>query len=499
MTSLWLDGREPIRSDSLEGDSCDDVVVGAGLTGLMTALLLSRSGRGVVVLEAREVGAVTTGNTTGKLSLLQGTKYTRLTSRHPESLVRAYVEANLEGQQWLLRYCEEHDVPVQRRPAVTYAPDDAQGLKAARDEHEAATAAGLGVRWADDLDVPFPHRGGTVLEDQAQLDPMDLLEALVESVRAEGGRIVTGARVQHVSRLRSPTVRLEDGRSIRCEHVILATGTPILDRGLYFAKLEPGRSYALAYDYPDAPELMMLSASGPTRSVRDAPATSGRALLIGGDGHVVGRTRSERAHLNRLRDWTAEYFPGAVETHHWSAQDYTSHDGVPYVGGMPRSLGKVYVATGYAKWGLTNGVAAALDITAQILDGRLRWADRMHHRVTRPRSALEPVRMNAGVAVSGLQHVLDAALRGRPETPPKEGTGEVGRSGVVPVGVSTVNGRTCAVQALCTHLGGVLAWNDAEKSWDCPLHGSRFSPTGEVLEGPATRALPRRGPDGPTP
>ncbi|HET7067010.1 MAG TPA: FAD-dependent oxidoreductase [Nocardioides sp.] len=483
--SLWLD-RPPIDTDTTPPDTCDDLVVGAGLTGLVTGLLLARAGRSVVVVEAREVGAVTTGNTTGKVSLLQGTRLSRILQRQSDEVARAYVEANREGQAWLLRFCEEHGVPFETRDAVTYAADE-RSLGSARAEHDAARHLGLPVRWRDQLEVPFPHRGGAVLADQAQLDAMSVLEALVREVRREGGKVVTGRRVVGAG-LADPTrVRLSDGSRIEATNVVLATGAPILDRGLYFAKVEPQRSYALAFRHPSPPQLMLLSAGDPTRSVRDAPADDGPRLLVGGDGHVVGRTRSEAAHLEALRAWTAEWFPETEETHAWSAQDYSSPDGLPFVGALPRGRGHLYLATGYGKWGLTNGVAAALSLAAQIHDHVPSWQRPVSRRITRPSGALEVARWNAAVGLHLVADLVRAELRapGKPD----EGEGLVGRRGVVPEGRSRVDGRVCAVRAVCTHLGGTLAWNDAERSWDCPLHGSRFSAQGEVLEGPATRPL----------
>jgi len=485
LLSLWRD-RRPIQSDELTGVQYDDVVVGAGLTGLTTALLLARSGRRVVVLEAREIGAVATGNTTGKVSLLQGTRLSRILERQSEKVAAAYVEANLEGQAWLLRFCEDHGVPFDRRPAVTYAHDDSS-LDAARAEHAAAEQLGLPVRWETELDVPFPHRGGTVLEHQAQLDAMDVLAALVTELRREGGAVVTGARITGASLTGPISATLEDGRHLDAENLVLATGTPILDRSLYFAKLEPQRSYALAFRHAEAPEQMLLSAGPPTRSVRDAQSDSGRLLLVGGEGHPVGRTRSPREHLDTLRRWTDRWYPGAEETHAWSAQDYSTPDGIPFVGAMPRGRGHIYVATGYGKWGLTNGVAAALSITQQVHGQMPTWQKPMSRRVTRPSGALTVGRLNAAVGLHLVGDLLAAEARSVPE--PDEGEGSVGRRGVLPVGTAKVDGRRCSVVALCSHLGGTLSWNDAEKSWDCPLHGSRFTADGEVLEGPATRAL----------
>ena len=489
MTSLWLD-RTPSRSTDPLPERVDDLVVGAGLTGLTSALLLARAGRQVAVVEARHVGAVTTGNTTGKLSVLQGTKLSRMLRLQSTGVVEAYVAANLEGQQWLLRFCENHDVPVQTRDAITYAAAESE-IETARQEHDAAKTVGLDVRWMDGLDVPFPFHGGTLLPDQAQFDPMDVLDALAAELRTHGGTVHEGRRVVGVTKHGRPEATLDDGSTVEAEQVILATGTPVLDRGLYFAKVEPLRSYALAFDDADIPDGMFLSAGSPTRSIRDAPVPDGHRLVVGGNGHPVGRTDSELEHLDGLREWTAQYFPGAVETHAWSAQDYRSHDGIPYVGPLPRGGGHIQVATGFDKWGMTNGVAAARNITARILGEKPSWAGPLGRRVTRPQGAFNIVRTNAGVGIAATRSILDVNPRGLPSTP-AEGEGVVGRSGLIPTAVSTVDGRTCAVSGVCTHLGGVLSWNDAEKSWDCPLHGSRFAPDGAVLEGPATKPLAQR-------
>ncbi|MFZ0140918.1 MAG: FAD-dependent oxidoreductase [Aeromicrobium sp.] len=489
MTSLWLD-RTLVPSTNPLPERVDDLVVGAGLTGLTAALLMARAGRQVAVVEARHVGAVTTGNTTGKVSLLQGTKLSQMLRLQSKAVVEAYVGANLEGQQWLLRFCADHGVPVQTRDAITYAADESE-VDAARREHDAAQTVGLDVRWVDRLDVPFPFHGGTLLPDQAQFDPMDVLEALVAQLHAHGGTVHEGSRVVAVSKHGRPRATLEDESTVEAEHVILATGTPMLDRGLYFAKVEPLRSYALAFDTADIPDGMFLSAGSATRSIRDALAPGRRKLVVGGNGHTVGRVDSELQHLDDLRAWTERHFPAAVETHAWSAQDYRSHDGIPYVGQLPLGRGHIHLATGFDKWGMTNGVAAARNLTARILGDKPSWAGPLGRRVTRPTGAFNIVRTNAGVGVAAARSLVGVDLTGV-DAHPAEGEGVVGRDGVLPTAVSTVDGRTCAVSAVCTHLGGLLSWNDAEKSWDCPLHGSRFAPDGSVLEGPASKPLARR-------
>lgn len=495
MTSLWLDRTDTFTGDEFsQGEAYDTVVVGAGLTGLVTALLLARSGQNVLVLEARSPGAVATGNTTAKVTLLQGTVLSGLRRLYSAKIVDAYVAANREGQAWLLRYLETRRVPFQKRDAYTYATTP-KGTEKLREELAVALAAGLEVDFVRDAGLPFPVHGSLRLGGQAQINPMDVLLALAEDVRSHGGTIVSGVRVQNVSGTNPAKVETDHG-TVHANEVVLATGTPILNRGLYFAKLKPNRSYAAALELSgDAvpPDGMYLSVEQPVRSLRDYPADGRRLLLVGGNGHPVGKARSEQAHLDEVLAWAASHFPDATVTHTWSAQDYQATNLMPFFGKLPRGRGRIYFATGYNKWGMTNAVAASLGIAADILGGQLPWANTIHRRVTSPPGAASAVALNADVAATLAKDWGQAGLKKLPaesSTPPAEGTGALALRGRKPVATSTVNGTTCTLSAVCTHLGGVLHWNDNEKSWDCPLHGSRFSHEGKVLEGPATHDLP---------
>jgi glycine/D-amino acid oxidase-like deaminating enzyme/nitrite reductase/ring-hydroxylating ferredoxin subunit len=483
-----MDGRTFPALDRWEsGAHADSVVVGAGLTGLVTALLLARAGMSVTVLEAHHVGALTTGRSTAKLSLLQGGVLSSIRRHFSARVVDAYVAANREGQAWMLRYLAENDVPVQRRDAFTFART-AEGVADLDREFEVARAAGLDVERTDEPGLPFRTHGALRLADQAQLDPIGVVLALTADLRARGVRIVERTRVRDVDD-EAPATVVTDRGEMTADQVVLATGTPILDRGLYFAKLVPLRSYAAAYRVPgDAvPRGMYLSIDAPTRSLRTAEADGRPCLLVGGNGHIVGRAESAKARLDELDAWTRESFPGAERTHWWSAQDYRSVNRVPFVGSLPRGRGRIFVATGYGKWGMTNAVAAALTLSAEILGGQLPWADTLHHRVTHPATVGAGARFNAGVVREDLKGWVHAETA-RPEEP-AEGQGTIRRRSTGPVAVSRVDGACRAVSAVCTHLGGIVTWNDAERTWDCPLHGSRFRPDGARIEGPATEDL----------
>jgi glycine/D-amino acid oxidase-like deaminating enzyme len=224
VTSLWRDRPDVIADDPLDVDEdLDTVVIGAGLTGLVTALMLAEAGQRVAVLEGRTVGAVATGNTTAKVSLLQGTTLSSILRYQSEHVARAYVDGNRAGQEWLLQFCADHDVPVQTRDAVTYAakPDE---LGAVRREFDAALSVGLDVHWSDTLDVPFPSHGAVVLPAQAQFDPMDVLTALSSRLRQLGGSIHQHRRVVKASFGGRPGVTLDDGSTVHADSIVLATG-----------------------------------------------------------------------------------------------------------------------------------------------------------------------------------------------------------------------------------------------------------------------------------
>ncbi|WP_203567738.1 FAD-dependent oxidoreductase [Aestuariimicrobium ganziense] len=507
MESLWFATHPlPPRPDAPfhEGAVFDVVVAGAGLTGLTTALLLARAGSRVAVLEARHVGAVTTGNTTAKVSLLQGRVLSEITRHHPTDVARAYLEANRAGQDWLLKFTAEQSIPHQRRDAWTYATTR-RGRARLELEYQTAHAVGLEVGWTDETELPFPVWGAITLPAQAQLHPLEVLDAMLTELDALGVPVIEQARVVDVE-VGSPVRVVTTQGSLAADRVVLATGTPILDRGGHFARLVPQRSYATSHRVPGGPAAiprgMYLSVDDRTRSLRTVPLgkgaldgdgaldEGGELLMVGGNGHVTGRRDDTSSAVDDLTRWTREHFEGAERIHAWSAQDYQAVGRLPLVGPMAATGGRVLVATGFNKWGMTNAVAAALNLTARLSGEPLAWAATLDHLPISPAGLSSAVVPNAEVAVELAKDWVRAELRPLPTDLPAEGAGAVGRGARgLPEAVSTVDGETCRVSGVCTHLGGVLRWNDAERSWDCPLHGSRFAPDGAVLEGPAVRPL----------
>ncbi|HWI30121.1 MAG TPA: FAD-dependent oxidoreductase [Microbacterium sp.] len=508
MTSLWKSSFDPPRGTPFAaGARHDVVVVGAGITGLSTALMLARGGMDVALVEAGDLAQLATGSNTGKLSLLQGSVLSTMRRRHPASLVRAYVEANRAGAEWLTSFLDSSGVSYTRSAAYSYAQGDG-GMGTVDAEVAAGREAGLPVRFVSGVEMPpspFPVVAAAALDDQVAVDPAAAAAALASEFLAAGGTLHTKTRVMGVHATPHARVDTTAGPLFGTQ-IVLATGTPIADRGLYFAKVRALRSYCVSFRTGvDVPDGLYISVDGPTRSIRrvtpaDGPA--GAQLVIGGAGHPVGRAMSERGLVEELVGWAKKQFPDAEETHRWSAQDYESHNLVPFVGALPRGLGRIRFATGYAKWGLSNGPAAALRLAAEIrgdaMPERPRWMLMLGTRVTVPADLARGAIENARVAREAAGGWLGAESTPVPVPRPPEGEGTVASNGGRPVAISTTGGETRAVSAVCTHLGGVLSWNDAECTWDCPLHGSRFAPDGVRLEGPADRDLRRlpRSPGG---
>ncbi len=482
---------------SMDGDGDGDVdvvVVGAGIVGLTAALELSRAGRSVRVLEHRAVGAGATGSTTAKVTSLHGATYRTLVRRHGVDTAAAYAAGNEAARAWMEECVADLgvDVALEHRAAVTYARDE-RHRHVIVEEHAAAAAAGLPVRLSDTLDVPFPVAAAVVLEDgQFQCDPLRYLGALSMAAVAAGATIQEGTRALGLSRHAGrPAVETDRGR-VRADHVLVCTATPFVDSGLFFARLEPLRSYLVAVEVDGAlPRSMSISVDEPVRSLRTAPRPDGgELLLVGGAGHPVGRGGDTGGREAELLAWVDAQVGACRRVAGWSAQDYVTLDGLPYVGSAPGLPDGVRVATGFAKWGMTNGTMAARLLADDVLDRpRPPWAAAVDAgRIDLLRSARRFLTLNGEVAgrlVAG--HASSALARGGP-------TSQAGRV-VRGTATARVDGRSCQVSGICPHLGGVLAWNPLERSWDCPLHGSRFSAEGGLLQGPAVNDLEARPSD----
>jgi nitrite reductase/ring-hydroxylating ferredoxin subunit len=291
-------------------------------------------------------------------------------------------------------------------------------------------------------------------------------------------------------------VEAQGGR-VRAEHVVVATQMPFLDRGLFFTKVHPTKSYAVAatIDEERAPHGMYISVDEPTRSVRSTPGGDGRRILIvGGESHKPGDDANTHQRYTRLESFMSERFGVSAAEYRWSTHDYVPVDRLPYIGRLRRGDERVLVATGFAKWGMTKGTLAATLLTDAILGRPNEYADLYDSKRLEPRqSAARFTKENAGV---GLRFFADRVR-------PRDGRAEIERLERGGGTVARVGGKLYAahrddagklyvLSARCTHLGCIVGWNAADRAWECPCHGSRFAGDGTLVQGPATADLPRR-------
>ena len=495
-TSVWMDTTPhttyPAPAATLEVDVC---VAGGGILGLLTAALLKRAGRSVAVLEADRIVTGVTGYTTAKVTVLHGLVYDQVRSSFGADGARHYAEANTAGLDLIARWVADHGIECnfRRRPALTYA-EDASQLSTLRDEVEAAREAGLDAELVDDVELPWAVAGAVRLEGQAEFHPRRFLLAVADWIHGDGSHVCERARVSAVHDGDPCRVETEDGGEVIARDVVIATQYPTLDRGGFFARLSAERSYAIGLRIRGpVPHGMFLSTESPSHSVRATPYDGGELLIVGGESHKTGTGGDTNERYARLEAWARERFDVEAVEYRWSAQDAMPLDGIPYVGRLSPASRRIWTASGFKKWGMTNGAAAAIMLADLIGERPNPWtatfdSNRFKPLASAPKLLKETVSVGAhffGDRLSGPD------LRSLEELAPGEGA-LVAHDGETVAAYRDPDGTLRAVSPVCTHMYCQVSWNDAERSWDCPCHGSRFAPDGTVLQGPAVKPLERR-------
>jgi len=484
--SPWLDETPAAARPQLDRDLAVEVaVVGAGLVGLSTAIELQRRGVSVAVLEARSVGAGVSGNTTAKLSSLHGLTYDRLLAAQGRDAAGAYAAANQWGIDQVERTASKLgiDCDLRRKPNFTYTEDPAR-VEQLEAEAEAASSLGLPAKFTEETDLPFEVAGAVRLGDQAEFQPVSYLRGIADALDSEEPTVYERSRVVAVD----AAARTEAGPAVQARRVVLATQIPCLDRGLFFARAGVQRSYATSVRVRgELPSAMYLQAERPGRSLRSLRWRNEALLLVGGESHELGHGEPAEK-LEALQRYARERFDVVGFEHVWSAHDFMPEDGMPYVGRLWPLSDRIWVATGMRKWGLAMGTAAARMLADALTGEANDWASTFDPRRLPPLGAAPGlVRHNAD---SGVHFFADRAKRGRRAAELKPGEGTVVRRGLAQHAIHRDDeGALHALSARCTHLGCIVRWNAPERTWDCPCHGSRFANDGEVISGPATRAL----------
>jgi len=497
---LWLDSAPVPRFPPLASAArADVVVVGGGVTGLTTAYLLASAGKSVIVLERGRLAEGDTGFTTAHLTMVTDMSLRELVSRYGRTHAQAVWDGGLAAIEQIDQTIREHGIECGfawtdgylHAPLSVEAND--RDSAAARFAEDAALAGELGFDAEFVADVPLVHRCGIRFEGQARFHPRRYLAGVAAALIARGGRIFEHTEAHDFAA--EPLSMKANGHTVSCGDIVLATHDPLVGisgstSAMFFqTKLALYTSYVLAgrVGRREVPDAMWWEQADPYHYLRLEPGVDHNVVIFGGEDHKTGQSADTEACYARLEATLRGLIPEVELTHRWSGQIIETPDGLPYIGPTAEHQ---YVATGFCGNGFTFGTLGAMATADAILGRTNPWAELLAPgRKALGRSFIDYVKENADYPYYMMRSRF-AGQDGRPLRSLKRGEGRViERDGKPVAAYRGPDGSMTLRSAVCTHMGCTVGWNAAERTWDCPCHGSRFTPQGEVIGGPAETPL----------
>ena len=491
-TSAWQQGIGDYISPThtLPSAIVDVVIVGGGITGITTGLLLQQAGKKCVILEAHTLGFGTTGGTTAHLNTLLDTPYTTIEKNFGEEGAKTVAKAAKEAMDLIEKHVETYDIACtyKKLSGFLYSQSEEQ-TKELQKLVEASQKAGIDISYTSDLPIPLPFEKAVVFPEQGQFHPIQYIFALAQEFEKLGGLIVQNCRVTEHEKREVLDIATSLG-PLQARHLIYATHTPPGVNVLHF-KCAPYRTYAIGFKLNnDAyPESLAYDMQDPYNYHRTQEIEGEKYVIVGGQDHKTGHIENTKHLFDKLEAYVHQYYDVAGVYFRWSSQYFEPNDGIAYIGHLPNHPEDVFVATGFGGNGMIYSHIAAMELCSSIVNGRSKY-DHL----------FSPSRVSWGGLSNFVKESADVA---------KEWIGKwfsvskleelagfaPGDSKVVKYEGHSIalhkdeSGNFHALNPSCTHLHCSVAWNNAEKSWDCPCHGARYSLDGEVLTGPASKDL----------
>lgn len=516
MNSYWIESVKSGKMEfpKLEEDKEVDVcIIGGGLTGITTAYYLSKTNLKVVVLEKYKVCEHASGNTTAKITSQHGLFYDYLIQSQGKEKAKQYLEANEQAIQNIETIVNEEkiDCNFERQDNYVYTLKQDEVMKIKK-EVEAVNSLGFPAKFVPEIGLPFRTLGAIKFPNQAQFNPCKYVLGLLNAIaKNKNITIFENTKVVDLESLKNENLEkvrqsannvkkddinrykiiTENGDSITAKYVVLATHYPIINfPGYYFLKMYQEISYLIGVETKQTLfEGMYINSEQPTISFRVAKDGEKQLLLVGGMGHKTGERKDISDSYANLEAIAKQYYPDCKIKYRWCTEDCISLDKIPYIGEFSNLMQNVYVGTGYKKWGMTSSNVAANIITDKILGKENPYEEVFTS------TRLEPIknRKELGNMIKEVATSWTVEKIKIPEEKLKDiekGTGGFIEFENKKIGVyKEENGNIYLVKPVCSHLGCELTWNNLEKTWDCPCHGSRFTYTGKSIYDPSIKDL----------
>lgn len=491
--SYWLQTAQTQAFAQLkESIETEVLIIGGGITGITCAYCLTQSGVKPVLIEAGNLCCGTTGNTTGKVTIQHGIIYSNLRKKYGLDQAKRYAASQASALNFVKEQVKALAIDCQLTPSDSYlfaqTPEERKQIE---EEYRIAQEIGIDASFIPESDFPPEHLGMVCFKNQAVFHPVRYGNALAKAAAENGAQLYCNTKATHLEDKSPITVSCENGLTVRAKHLVMATQYPFYDGpNIFYTRLFAKRAYAIAAtpitEYPDG---NYINVGEPTRSIRTHVENGKRVLIVVGENHPPGRGEANTSiHFDRLKQYAADLAGIDTVLAQWSAQDYDTPDQLPYIGRVS-DHSNLYVASGYGKWGLTNGTLAGKLLAQLITTGnceeealysrtRADFSTSMGKTITEVASSVGELIKSKLEDVQSCQGLLP-------------GEGRVIRFDGKKAGIyRDLTDTVTILDISCTHMSTELNFNAAEKTWDCPAHGGRFGTDGRLLEGPPKRSLP---------
>lgn len=494
--SYWHNTAEGIKKTTIDNIDLNDkefdvLIIGAGITGLTTAYLLKDLGFSIGIIEATKVGFGTTGYTTAKITIQHDLFYDNLINNFSLEEAKQYLKANEEGLKLIKQIIKENNIQCDFKVqnAFVYASniDEVNSLKK---ELTAYKKLGIDGFYTDTVPIPNRAYGALGVKNQAQFNPLKYLYSLYNIVIENNCKIYENIRALNIKPHDNHIdVETEKG-TIHAKKVVVTSHYPFDNSfGLYFLRIYQEKTYIVAAKTNEETfEGMYININSPIYSIRYQFSDKENLLLVAGGKHRVGEKDNENESYNELEQFIKDNFKNSEIISKWSTQDCMTYDKIPYIGRYTDSIDNLYVATGFKKWGMTHSAASALILKNKILNIEDDFSGVFNPSRFTPLQSSKEFASNVKSISLGFLKRLSSDSNELLDV--KIGEGKIINYNGKKIGVYKDEGEDYfCINPVCSHLKCGLSFNEAEKTWDCQCHGSRFDLKGNVLEGPAVRPI----------